>query len=59
MTECLKQDMNFAEYPLWFQNSRLAASTIMVTPGGADKTFFTGAVTTLRKQQCIGCPKTE
>ena len=25
MTERLKQDMNFLEYPLWFQNSRLAA----------------------------------
>lgn len=25
MTESLKQDMNFLEYPLWFQNSRLAA----------------------------------
>ncbi|MBW1794111.1 MAG: hypothetical protein JRJ38_06720 [Deltaproteobacteria bacterium] len=59
MTECLKQDMNFLEYPLWFQNSRLAASTIMVTSGGADKTLFTGVVTTLRKQQCIGWSETE
>ena len=61
MTECLRQDMNFLEYPLWFQNGRLAPhSTIMVTSSRADKALFTGAITALQKTRVsLGCPETK